>query len=164
VHFALFRRFHGDSIPYKISCNVCFQSPFCVVLFGVVLLRAGIQQSEIPMDAQIEVYHSSYKFQCGESYNITYSYKSEPGSSVGIVTRLQARLPESRVWFPDRNLFRCLDPPSRLSNWYPGALSLRQSSRFHLVSKVKKDWSYTFIPLYIFLAWCLIKQRDNCTL
>jgi hypothetical protein len=30
-------------------------------------------------------------------------------------------------------------------------------------AKVKKDWSYTSIPPYILMAWCLIKHRDNFT-
>jgi hypothetical protein len=30
-------------------------------------------------------------------------------------------------------------------------------------AKVKNAWSYTFTPLYVFIAWCVIKHRDNFT-
>jgi len=30
-------------------------------------------------------------------------------------------------------------------------------------AQVKKSWSYTSIPTYIFMAWCLIKHRCNFT-
>jgi hypothetical protein len=26
---------------------------------------------------------------------------------------------------------------------------------------VKNAWSYTSIPQYVFMAWCLVKHRDN---
>jgi hypothetical protein len=28
---------------------------------------------------------------------------------------------------------------------------------------VKNAWSYTSTPQYVFMAWCLVKQRDNFT-
>jgi hypothetical protein len=28
---------------------------------------------------------------------------------------------------------------------------------------VKNAWSYTSTPQYIFMAWCLVKRRDNFT-
>jgi hypothetical protein len=30
-------------------------------------------------------------------------------------------------------------------------------------AKVKKAWSYTSTPPYVFIAWCLVKHRDNFT-
>jgi hypothetical protein len=30
-------------------------------------------------------------------------------------------------------------------------------------SKAAGAWSYTSIPLYVFMAWCLVKHRDNFT-
>jgi hypothetical protein len=30
-------------------------------------------------------------------------------------------------------------------------------------SKVKNTWRYTSTPQYVFMAWCLVKQRDNFT-
>jgi hypothetical protein len=34
------------------------------------------------------------------------------------------------------------------------------------IAEVKNLWGYTCTPLYVFLAWCLVKNRDNftCTL
>jgi len=31
-------------------------------------------------------------------------------------------------------------------------------------AKVKNAWSYTPTPQYVFMAWCLIKYRDNIIL
>jgi hypothetical protein len=33
----------------------------------------------------------------------------------------------------------------------------------HLVPRSKNEWSYTYTPQYVFMAWCLVKQRDNFT-
>jgi len=33
-----------------------------------------------------------------------------------------------------------------------------------LSSEVKNAWSYTSTPQYVFLAWCLVKHRDNFTI
>jgi hypothetical protein len=30
-------------------------------------------------------------------------------------------------------------------------------------AEVKNAWSYTSIPQYVFMAWCLVKHRDNFT-
>jgi hypothetical protein len=30
-------------------------------------------------------------------------------------------------------------------------------------AEVKKAWSYTSIPQHVFMAWCLVKHRDNFT-
>jgi hypothetical protein len=30
-------------------------------------------------------------------------------------------------------------------------------------AEVKNGWSYTSIPPYVFMAWCLVKYRDNFT-
>jgi len=30
-------------------------------------------------------------------------------------------------------------------------------------AEVKNAWSYTCTPLYVFMAWCLVKHRDNFT-
>jgi hypothetical protein len=30
-------------------------------------------------------------------------------------------------------------------------------------AEVKKTWIYTFTPLYVFMAECLVKHRDNFT-
>jgi hypothetical protein len=31
-------------------------------------------------------------------------------------------------------------------------------------AEVRNAWSYTSIPQYVFMAWCLVKYRDNFTL
>jgi hypothetical protein len=28
-------------------------------------------------------------------------------------------------------------------------------------AEVKNAYSYTFVPLYVFMAWCLVTHRDN---
>jgi hypothetical protein len=33
----------------------------------------------------------------------------------------------------------------------------------HLVPRSKNAWSYTSTPQYAFVAWCLVKHRDNFT-
>jgi hypothetical protein len=70
--------------------------------------------------------------------------------SVGIATRLRAGRPPIQ--------------------WVPGALSLGVKRPEHEVdhsppssAEVKNAWSYTSIPLYVFMAWCLVKHRDNFT-
>jgi len=30
-------------------------------------------------------------------------------------------------------------------------------------AEVKNAWSYTSTPQYVFMAWYLVKQRDNCS-
>jgi hypothetical protein len=54
--------------------------------------------------------------------------------------------------------------------WVPGALSLGVKQlgheAYHLSpssAKVKNVWSYTPTPHYVFMAWCLVKHRDNFT-
>jgi hypothetical protein len=72
-------------------------------------------------------------------------------------------------------LFTTVSRPAQRSiqltiQWVPGALSLRvkrpereadhspQSS-----AEVKNTWSYISTPPYVFMAWCLVKHRDNFT-
>jgi hypothetical protein len=57
---------------------------------------------------------------------------------------------------------------SLLSNRYQAALSLGVQrpgceADFHLVPKSKNAWSYTSALPYVFMAWCLVKHRDNFT-
>jgi hypothetical protein len=40
---------------------------------------------------------------------------------------------------------------------------VKLAAHLHLV-EVKEWWLYTSTPPHIFVAWCLIKQRDNFTL
>jgi hypothetical protein len=63
-----------------------------------------------------------------------------------------------------------LEPTQPPIQWVPGAFSLgvkRQGCEAdhppHLVSRLKNAWSYTSTPQYAFMAWCLVKHRDNFT-
>jgi hypothetical protein len=68
-------------------------------------------------------------------------------------------------------MFRpALGPTQPPLHWVPGALSLgvkrlrREADHSHPSSAdVKNAWSYTSIPQYVFMAWCLVKHRDNFT-
>jgi hypothetical protein len=55
--------------------------------------------------------------------------------------------------------------------WVQGAVSLgvkrpgREADHPPLSSiAVKNAWSYTSTPRYVFMAWCLVKHRDNLPL
>jgi hypothetical protein len=63
-----------------------------------------------------------------------------------------------------------LGPTKPPIQWVPGALSLgvKRPGREADYSppstaEVKNAWSYTSTPQYVFMAWCLVKQRDNFT-
>jgi hypothetical protein len=63
-----------------------------------------------------------------------------------------------------------LGPTQPLIQWVPGALSLgvKQPGREADHSppsgaEVENTWSYTSIPQYVFMGWCLVKHRDNFT-
>jgi hypothetical protein len=56
-------------------------------------------------------------------------------------------------------------PPAQ---WVPGVLSLgvklpgREADYSPPFSaEIKNAWSCTSIPQYVFMAWCLVKHRDN---
>jgi hypothetical protein len=63
-----------------------------------------------------------------------------------------------------------LGPTQPPIQWVPGALSLgvkrpgREADHSPPSSaEVKNAWSYTSTPKYVFMAWCLVKHRDNFT-
>jgi hypothetical protein len=63
-----------------------------------------------------------------------------------------------------------LGPTQSPIQWVPGAVSLgvkrlgREADHSPPSSAdVKNAWSYTFTPQYVFMAWCLVKHRDNFT-
>jgi hypothetical protein len=106
-----------------------------------------------------------------ENVDSTYIKKSR-GSSVSIGTRLR----DGRSEFDSRQgqglFFSSPSRPDRL--WGPPmvlmALSLGVKRPGREVdhsppcnAEVKNSWSYTPIPPYVFVAWCLIKHRDNFT-
>jgi hypothetical protein len=62
-----------------------------------------------------------------------------------------------------------MQPPIQ---WVPGAFSsgVRRPGREASASasasasaEVKNAWRYTSTPQYVFMAWCLVKHRDNFT-
>jgi hypothetical protein len=61
-----------------------------------------------------------------------------------------------------------LGPTQPPIQWVPGALNLgekrpgREADHSPPSSaEVKNAWSYTSTPQYVFMAWCLVKHRDN---
>jgi hypothetical protein len=64
-----------------------------------------------------------------------------------------------------------LGPTQPPIQWVPGILSLGvkrpgREAGYSLPSsaEVKNAWSYTSSLQYVFMAWCLVKQRNNFTL
>jgi hypothetical protein len=51
--------------------------------------------------------------------------------------------------------------------WVPSALFLGvkrpgcEADHSPHVPRLQNEWSYTSTPQYVFMAWCLVKQRDN---
>jgi hypothetical protein len=63
-----------------------------------------------------------------------------------------------------------LGPAQPPIQWAPGVLSLgvkqpgREADRLTPCSaEVNNAWSYISTPHYVFMAWCLVKYRDNFT-
>jgi len=50
--------------------------------------------------------------------------------------------------------------------WVPGALSpgVKLTTHFHLRPRLRMHGIVPSLPQYDFMAWCLVKHRDNCTL
>jgi hypothetical protein len=66
---------------------------------------------------------------------------------------------------------KALEPTQPPIQWVPGALSLRvkrpgceADQSPPCSAEVKNAWSHTSTPQYVFMAWCLVKHRDNFTL
>jgi hypothetical protein len=63
-----------------------------------------------------------------------------------------------------------LGPTKPPIQWVPGALSpglkrpvCETDHSRPFSATVKNAWSYTSAPQYVFMAWCLVKHRDNFT-
>jgi hypothetical protein len=71
---------------------------------------------------------------------------------------------------PEFVYIMALWPTQPPTQWIPGALSLgvkRPGGEANhsppSSAEVKNAWSYTSTPQYVFMAWCLVKHRDNFT-
>jgi hypothetical protein len=40
---------------------------------------------------------------------------------------------------------------------------MKLTTHLHLVPRPKNEWRYISIPQYVFMAWCLVKYRNNFT-
>jgi hypothetical protein len=40
---------------------------------------------------------------------------------------------------------------------------MKATTHLHLQPRSRNAWSYTPLPQYVFMAWCLVKHRDNFT-
>jgi hypothetical protein len=60
---------------------------------------------------------------------------------------------------------RLWSPPGPLSNRYRGkaAGNLKLTTYLHLAQRLRMRGSITPLPQYVFMAWCLVKHRDNFT-
>jgi hypothetical protein len=68
-------------------------------------------------------------------------------------------------------MFIALGPTQTPIQWIPGGLIPgakrpgRESDYSHLSNaEVKNTWSYTSSPQYVFMVWCLLKNKDNFAL
>lgn len=58
-------------------------------------------------------------------------------------------------------------PPSLVSNWHPGLFPGNLGCRdmklapTSMSCQVRNAWSCIWVPLYVFVLWCLISYRDN---
>jgi hypothetical protein len=46
---------------------------------------------------------------------------------------------------------------------YETSWSVKLTTHLYLAQRSKNAWSYTFTPQYVFIAWCLVKHRENFT-
>jgi hypothetical protein len=100
-----------------------------------------------------------------------FSFKSHD-SSVGIALGYGLDYRGSRVRFPagagNFSLHhRVQNVSGGQSASYPmgtrGLFPWGYTGRPPSSAEVKNAWSYTSIPQYVFMAWCLVKHRDNFT-
>jgi len=56
--------------------------------------------------------------------------------------------------------------PTGTEGSFPGGKAVGREADHSAPSsaEVKNEWRYTSTPYYAFIAWCLVKHRDNCTL
>jgi hypothetical protein len=102
--------------------------------------------------------------------NLTSNYEEERRcSSVSRVTRLRAGRPGITFFFAatSRPNLRPTHPPTQWTSWalstgvnWPGREDDHSSASS---AEVENAWSYTSTNQYVFVAWDLVKYRDNFT-
>jgi hypothetical protein len=92
-----------------------------------------------------------------------------------MVTRLEIWMTEESGSYSlgmDRRYFsspkhsnRLWGPPSLLPRGFQGLFRWCKSAGEKLLTRaeIKNAWNYTSAPLYVFMAWCLIKHRKKFT-
>jgi hypothetical protein len=100
--------------------------------------------------------------------NYAFNFRFKPSSSVNIVSRLRVGRRSFVTWQGQRRGFSssALGPAQTQIQWVPG-LFLQGVKRSGLeadlpppsCTEVKNVWSYTSTPQFVFMAWCLTKQR-----
>jgi hypothetical protein len=91
--------------------------------------------------------------------------------SVSIATRLRDEQPGFDSWqWPEFFLFistprQQLGLTQLIIQWLPRVKQSGCEADNSPPSgvEVKNAWSYTFIPPYVFMAWCFVKDRDDFT-
>jgi len=91
------------------------------------------------------------------------------GISVSIVTRLRAGRPGLNSWQGKRrDLFLFVGPTNPPIQYVPEAFTSEVKGPAHKAghslppsAEVKSAWSYTSIPQYVFVPWCLVKHRTT---
>jgi hypothetical protein len=79
------------------------------------------------------------------------------GSGISAFNSLQEQ--EKEIFLVSSESRPALRPTQLRTQWVSGDKAAHHSPSFSAV--VKNAWSYTSIPPYIFIAWWLIKFRDN---
>jgi len=102
---------------------------------------------------------------------ITILFVRIRGNSVSVMTRLRAGRPrfnprQGQGMFLLVTASRpALEPTQYPIKWEPGVVSLEVKRSVSEVdhspassAEVKNAWSYTSIPQYVYMVWCLVKQ------
>jgi len=150
----------------------------CMLLLYYYTVKILTQRSPTPPNVQ-DIHASNMPNLCtrrgrGGGHQILLSTKNW-ASSVDTVTWLRAGRPRNlssipggtKQLFSMKRLEEFRNPPSLLFGGWRGLFpSLKRMGReachsFPPSAQVQNTWSYTSIPPYVCVKWCLLKQRDN---